>query len=86
MKAYDIQRREEEEQRVVEAKIKARNENELSAYDHSSDTENRERTGSDFGRFVLQSQNSFTEEDRIMLEEQMRAQHTHPLTRRMEQE
>eukprot|EP00549_Striatella_unipunctata_P015905 CAMPEP_0118686208 /NCGR_PEP_ID=MMETSP0800-20121206/7684_1 /TAXON_ID=210618 ORGANISM="Striatella unipunctata, Strain CCMP2910" /NCGR_SAMPLE_ID=MMETSP0800 /ASSEMBLY_ACC=CAM_ASM_000638 /LENGTH=375 /DNA_ID=CAMNT_0006583225 /DNA_START=410 /DNA_END=1537 /DNA_ORIENTATION=+ len=80
MAMSDVQRREEEEQRVIEARIRARNDNE------GEDPEPRARTSSDFGRQVLQSQSSFTEDDRVALEEQMRMQHLHPLSLRIEQE
>jgi hypothetical protein len=94
MDAAAVQERQSDEQKVMEAKMRARDENNNCSGFGSSMEQNtavrlmraRSESMSSTGGETDVASVAMTPEDRHVLEEEIRAQHTHPLARRVEQE
>jgi hypothetical protein len=94
MDAAAVQERQSDEQKVLEAKMRARDEdNNCSGFGSSMEQNTavrlmraRSESMSSTGGETDVASVAMTPEDRHVLEEEIRAQHTHPLARRVEQE
>mmetsp|Transcript_5198 Transcript_5198/g.9535 ORF Transcript_5198/g.9535 Transcript_5198/m.9535 type:complete len:545 (+) Transcript_5198:71-1705(+) len=94
MDAAAVQERQSNEQQVLEAKMRARDEDNCTGFGSSMEQNTAvrlmrarsESMSSSTGGETDVASVAMTPEDRHVLEEEIRAQHTHPLARRVEQE